>query len=334
MHFFVEFIRAHIPATWKQNSTGWVSGNCPVCTMNGEARPDKKGRGGFHFSEDEFVYHCFNCRFKTGWQAGSAMGAKVKILMKQFGVETAELQRASIELMREEETTKLLNPVQEEQPAFVPNWPERELPEGTTNIHDVDSATTNFNNGVLMLNDRKLLHWRDWTYTGTGIKYRKRIILPYRYKGNIVGYNARYIGDPPSGTPKYMVQKPPHHVFNLDEQISGRDTVVVVEGDFDAINISAVALGSNSLSNEQASLINQLKKKVVLLPDADAAGAALIEPAIREGWAVSFPEWMDEFKDANAAVIKYGRAFVLHSVLTAATDNPTKIRVLAKRYLK
>lgn len=336
MHFFVQFVRARVPATWKQNSTGWISGNCPVCTMNGEARPDIKHRGGFLFSDDEWRYYCFNCKFSTGWKSGFLMGARVKILMKQFGVETADLQRANLELMREEETVKLLNPMPEEEPAYKPNWPEKELPEDAEFIYNIDALTAhkNFIDGVQMLDDRNLTHWTDWAYTSKSIKYRKRVLLPYRYEGNIVGFNARYIDDPPEGSPKYLVQKPPNFVFNLDEQIPSRDTVVVVEGDFDAINIGGVALGSNSLSKEQASLINQLKKKVILLPDADAAGAALIKPAIREGWFVSFPEWMDEFKDANAASIKYGRAFVLQSIMAAATDNPTKIQVLAKRYLK
>lgn len=336
MHFFVQFVRNHVPAGWRPGSGGWISGNCPVCVHNGEARPDKKGRGGFHFDDDEWVYHCFNCGYTTGWKAGSHIGGKVKKLMKHIGVDEADMQRASLELLREEETTNLLNPIPEEPEAFVPNWPDFPLPPSATMMLDIDEeiVNKNFFDAVTMLHDRKLLHWTDWAYS-SDIKFRKRIILPYRYKGNIVGYSARYIGKPPNtDTPKYIVKKPPQHVFNLDRQTADRSAVVVVEGDYDAINIDGVALGSNSLSAEQASLINQLNKKTILLPDADAAGKALIEPAIKQGWYVAFPEWMEEFKDANAASIKYGRAFVLQSVLLSAIDNPTKIRVLAKKYLR
>jgi DNA primase len=130
------------------------------------------------------------------------------------------------------------------------------------------------------------------------------------------------------------LSKPPHYVFNLDRQKPDRNIIIVVEGDFDAISIDGVALGSNSLSEEQASLIKQTRKRIVLLPDADHAGNELIEPAIKEGWSVSFPEWMEQHKDANSAANEYGRAFVLQSVIQAATDNPTKIKVLAKKYLR
>ena len=336
MHFFIEFVRSRIPSAWRQNSTGWYSGNCPVCVVNGQARPDRKRRGGFHFGDDEWVYHCFNCGFKTGWKVGGAISGKVKKLLKQFGVEEAEIQRMSLGLMREQETSKLLNPVPTAPPAYVPAWSEVDLPEGAELLEDIsDASQANFAAGLVMLDQRQLLHWTDWAYTSKDFKYRKRMILPYRYKGKVVGHNARYIGDPPSPTtPKYLVTKPPNYVFNLDRQNPDRDVVIVVEGDFDAISIDAVALGSNSLSPDQASLINQLGRRTILLPDADKAGSELIEPAIAQGWAVSFPDWMETCKDANQASIKYGRAFVLRSVLAAAIDNPTKIRVLAKRYLK
>lgn len=336
MHFFVNFVQSRVPADWRQNSTGWVTGNCPMCVINGEPRPDRKRRGGFLFDGDKWRYYCFNCKYAAGWQAGEHMSWRVKKLLKQFGLDEADLQRAALELMREEETSRLLNPVPEAPPEFKPDWKQIELPGNAKFMLDVPPGKLdkNFEQALCMLSDRDLLHWHDWAYTKEDFKFRKRIILPYRYKGNIVGYNARYIGDPPRGTPKYIVSKPTNFVFNLDRQNSDRSFVVVLEGDFDAISIDGVSLGTNSVSDEQASLINQLKKRVIVLPDSDAAGKALVEPAIKQGWSVAFPEWMEYFKDANLAAQKYGRAFVLQSIISSAVDNPTKIRVLSKRYLQ
>lgn len=335
MHYFVDFVRGRVP-TWRSGSGGWVTGNCPVCVRMGEKRPDIKQRGAFQFGQDEWVYHCFNCKFKTGWGKGNRMNWGNRTLLEGFGIARSDLQRLNIDLMRDEEAANLLNPLPEAKPQYKPEWPEVELPKGATLLTEQDPVNmhSNFEKALVMLSDRRLLHWTDWAYTADDFKYRKRIILPYRYNGKIVGHNARFIGISPKGTPKYLLAKPPHYVFNLDRQIPDRTTVVVVEGDFDAISIDGVALGSNSLSDEQASIINQLNKKTVLLPDADHAGNELLGPVIKQGWAVSFPEWMAEFKDANAAVEKYGRAFVLQSVLASATDNPTKIKVLAKKYLK
>lgn len=336
MHFFVNFVRGRVPYGWRENSTGWVSGNCPMCIHNGQSRPDTKRRGGFHFSNDEWVYHCFNCGYKTGWHSGNHMGFKVKKLLGVLGCDEAEIQRASLELLREEETAQLLNPTPEKKPAYKPTWPVIDLPVGAQSLTEVspDKMHANFEKALLMLSDRNLLHWYDWAYTSADIKYRRRIILPYRYNDEIVGHNARFLGDPPDGIPKYLVKKPPNFVFNLDRQNSDRNALVVVEGDFDAISIDAVALGSNSLSDEQASLINQKNNNVILLPDGDSAGAELIEPAIKQGWSVAFPEWLERFKDANQASQHFGRSFVLKSVLHSATSNPTRIRVLSRKYLR
>jgi|TARA_R110000850_G_scaffold273704_1_gene410420 hypothetical protein len=336
MHFFTTYVRGLTPA-WRPASGGWVAGNCPACVRMGQPRNDEKRRGGFQFGDDDWFYHCFNCKLKTGWSKGNRMSSGVRLLLGEFGVSNSDMQRINIELMREEETAQLLNPLPEIKPPFTPDWPEVELPAGATFIteQDPDQISTNFEKGLTMLSDRQLLHWTDWAYTSADFKYRKRMILPYRYNGKIVGHNSRYIGEPPnSATPKYMLAKPPHYVFNLDQQLPERNIVIVLEGDFDAISIGGVSVGSNSISEEQASLIKQLRKRAILLPDADNAGNGLIEPAIKEGWSVAFPEWMEKHKDANSAANEYGRAFVLQSIIHAATDNPTRIKVLAKKYLR
>jgi len=336
MHFFVDYVR-NLATGWRSSSGGWVTGNCPACVRMGEPRPDTKRRGGFQFGDDEWVYHCFNCKLKTGWGKGHKMNSGTKLLLREFGINDSDLQRIQIELMREEETAQLLNPLPEPTPPYRPDWKEVDLPEGAELFDDIDYTKINMNlqTGLEMLHRRQLTHWDDWAYTSKDFKYRRRILLPYRYDDKIVGYTARYIGTPPDGkTPKYLNTKPPHFVFNLDRQNSDRTVVVVTEGDFDAISIDGVALGSNTVSDEQASLINSLRRKTVLLPDADHAGNELIEPAIKHGWSVAFPEWMESYKDASEASLHLGRTFVLKSTLAIATDNPTKIRVLAKKYLK
>lgn len=333
MHFFVDFVRSRIPMRWKQNSSGWTTGNCPVCVDMGQPRPDTKGRGGFQIHEDEWGYHCFNCKIATRWSKGQKLGAKQKMLLKGFGCTEHELQRLNIELMREHETSELLNPTPDLPPPFQPGWKEVELPAKSSHITEVEKVTPAFEAGLQMLIDRDLTHHTDWAYS-SDLKFRKRIILPYRYKERCVGYTARYIGDPPEGTPKYMVQRPQGYVFNLDAQHDDREFVIVTEGDFDALTLDGVALGSNSVSEEQASLIRQMRRRIILLPDSDSAGKELIEPAIREGWNVSFPEWMDTHKDANSAAQEYGRLFVLRSVVDAAESGPSKIRVLTRKFLK
>lgn len=335
MHFLVEFIKARVPANWIQNSSGWTMGNCPMCVINGEARNDQFGRGGFNFSENEFGYHCFNCGFVTGWKPGSKLGWRVKTLMKQLGVEEADLQRLALNLLREEESLALISRAPLPKPIYHQNWPTVELPPNSVAIEQVklETAKPKFIDALHMLKERKLLNWPDWAYS-TDWKYRNRLLLPYRYKNNIVGYNARFIGISSKENPKYMLQKPEHFVFNLDHQTADRKFVIVHEGDYDAIGTDGVSLGTNSASNEQCSILDQLNRRIILLPDADAPGTKLIDIALSEEWSVSFPEWLTYHKDANSAVQEYGRSFVLKSILAAAIDNPTKIKVLTKKYCK
>jgi hypothetical protein len=333
MHFFVDFVRSRIPMRWKQNSSGWTTGNCPVCVEMGQPRPDTKGRAGFQIHNDEWGYHCFNCKVATRWNKGQLLNAKQKMLLRGFGCTDHELQRLNIELMRDQETALLLNPTPDLPAPFSPAWKTVDLPNKSEHITAAETVTTSLSAGLQMLADRGLTHHTDWAYS-RDLPMRKRIILPYRYNGHCVGYAARYIGTPPAGTPKYLVQRPKGFVFNLDRQHNNRDFVIVTEGDFDALTLDGVALGSNSVSEEQASLIRQLRRRIILLPDADSAGKELIDPAIREGWNVSFPEWMDTHKDANSAAQEYGRIFVLRSIIESATNNPSKIQLLAKKYLR
>jgi hypothetical protein len=332
MHFFVEYVSSRIPGNWKKTSSGWIVGNCPVCTKYGQPRPDRKRRGGIQLHDDSWGYHCFNCKVATRWQPGHLLNDKQKDILKGFGCSEHELQRVNIELMREHETAQLLNPTPSMPAPFEPDWPTTELPEGSQMIGNVTEVTPGFEAALQTIVDRHLAHHTDWAYS-SAVKFRRRVILPYRYQGRVVGYTARHTGILTAGTPKYIVQRPKGFVFNLDRQNSEREFVIVTEGDFDALTLDGVALGSNSVSHEQASLIRQLCRHVILLPDADRAGRSLIEPAIREGWSVSFPEWMDTHKDANSAAQEYGRLFVLRSTIDAAVTGPSKIRVMAKRLL-
>ncbi len=329
MHFFIDYMHSRIP-TWRRNSTGWQTGNCPMCVQQGEKRPDTRGRGGVLFEGDNWRYHCFNCHYTAGWEPGQSLTSRTKKLLRGLGADESDVQRISLELLREEETTQLLNPMPKEKADYIPNWKTIELP--GTELCDVEGVTPIINDGINMIVERKVAWKSNWYYAERPLQFKRRFILPYLYKDEPVGYSARYIGDPPPGTPKYLLQKPEHFIFNLDEQSSDRDFVVVTEGDFDALPIGGVSVGTNSIDENQANLLTQLKRNVIVLPDADAAGMKMVESALQHGFSVSFPEWMDTFKDANAAACFYGSVFTLASIREAAISNHTKIKVIAKRY--
>jgi DNA primase len=151
------------------------------------------------------------------------------------------------------------------------------------------------------------------------------LIIPFYFNNKIVGFTARLLRD---GKPKYISEQQPGYVFNFDRQKDNRKYVIVCEGPFDAISVDGVALLSSDIGSHQKNLINQLKREVIVLPDRDQAGKKLIEQAIENEWSVSFPNWDRNIKDANEALLKYGRLATLYSIISAKEHSALKIKLL------
>jgi DNA primase len=116
-------------------------------------------------------------------------------------------------------------------------------------------------------------------------------------------------------------------VFNVDAQDPLNKYVFVCEGPFDALAIDGVALLTNEISQQQAHIINQLGKEVIVIPDQDQAGVMLIKQAIDYDWSVAFPNWSDDIKDCADAVRRYGKLFVIVDAIKTAQQGEIKISV-------
>jgi hypothetical protein len=49
------------------------------------------------------------------------------------------------------------------------------------------------------------------------------------------------------------------------------------------------------------------------------------------GWTVSFPVWQETCKDINEAIIKFGKLFVLKSILAARETSRLRIELKKKK---
>jgi DNA primase len=107
--------------------------------------------------------------------------------------------------------------------------------------------------------------------------------------------------------------------------------VIVVEGPFDAMAVDGVAILGNECSEVQADIIDSLGREVIVVPDADKAGARLVDKALEYGWSVSFPVWQEQYKDVASAVEKFGKLFVIKSILSAKQTNKLKIELHKRR---
>ena len=332
-----EYVRTLVPSNWRSSPSGWVSGNCPMCTRNGQARPDTKGRGGFLFDADKFQYNCFNCQFKTGWSPQSKITLRLKQLLTTLGADENDIQRIQLELLRDQDVATLLIKT-EKRKNLVIDWDLKELPEDTKPFMDYPEPDEHWIKAATYLTDRGFdISDPRFMYSTSKQHGRvnKRFILPFTYKGKVVGYTARWADNViPDGMPKYYNQQPKKDfVYGLDRQTADKEIVIVTEGQLDAIVTDGCAIGSNNINEDQADILHSLQKHIIVLPDADDAGKLMCRAAIKHGWNVAFPEWKD-CKDASDSLTKHGRLYTIKSIINSAVHNPTKIELMMRKYCK
>ena len=124
------------------------------------------------------------------------------------------------------------------------------------------------------------------------------------------------------------------YVFGTDLQQPDWQHVLVMEGVFDALSISGLAVLHAEINDAQARLIRSLGREVTVVPDQDDAGMKLVDRAIELGWAVSIPDWPAECKDVNDAVKLFGRLGALLTIMQARETSKIKIELRKKQIVK
>ena len=326
-----------LPASKKTGQGGWTSFNAPCCVHRGESADTRK-RGGIKTDGTGSVsYHCFNCGYKASYKPGRPLFYKFKKLLEWLGARDSEINRLTIEALRVKD---LISPTATDNAKEEIQFEARQLPAESRSFMEMADFVTltngyfpkHFNQAVEYIAERKIDMQRYDFYWSSSIEHKMdhRVIVPFKYKGKIVGSSARALVE--GIKPKYYSDHPSQFVFNLDEQRPDSKFVIVCEGPFDAMSIDGVAVLSNEISEDQAYLIDELKRDVIVVPDWDKAGRILIQQAIDYGWSVSFPVWRETCKDINEAVIKYGKLFVLKAILDATESNPLKIKLKKLNY--
>jgi hypothetical protein len=272
-----------------------------------------------------FSYHCFNCGFKTSWRPGRQLMPKNKKLLQWMNVPQTKIDEWSLDAIKQLDTDIEATKAREIEFLDLPLPLESiRLPEAVEQYDEAIKAAEYIYDRGLDINSC------DWHYSPVP-GYKDRIIIPFYFKGKTVGYTGRKVID---GSPKYLSDAQSGYVFNMDRQHYSRKVVFVTEGPFDAIGIDGVAITTNIPNEVQIRLIKSLGKTVIVCPDRDKPGMALVRTAIREGWMASIPPWEDDVKDVADAVKKYGRLFTVKTLVDYATDNRVKLELWMKKYEK
>jgi len=337
-----DFIKSILPAKKKTTPSGWTSFNAPCCPHNGESA-DTRGRGGLTANPDGSVsFHCFNCNFKASYQPGRHLTFKFRKLLKWLGADDTDIKRLVIEAIRVRELVAPEEVKQEAEEEKI-DFKARDLPESAVsframmshhllddfkNVPGLLNSAVNYTNLRKINYDRYDFYWTD----STEHSLHQRVIIPFIWQGRTIGYTARAVTD--GVKPKYYSSYEPNFVFNINNQQPDSKFVIVCEGPFDAMSIDGVAVLNNECNETQADIIESLGREVIVVADRDRAGAKMIANAIEYGWSVSFPVWLETCKDVNEAVVKYGKLFVLKTILDSKQSSKLKIELMRKRFIK
>jgi hypothetical protein len=323
-------VTSYLPGKHKNTTSGWISFNAVCCEHNGETA-DRRQRGGIKPAEDgSWSYHCFNCGFTASFVMGRTLTFKARRLLEWMNVPVEEIERINLESLRHRNVQGILEDRQQlVQKLSNIEFEDRDLPTQCQPIDLINgSGHTGTDNAMQYLRNRCAP--MDYPYLYRPMP-RPGIIVPFTHDGQVVGHTMRFLDD---RTPRYIHDIQPGYVFGTDLQESTWQHAIVVEGVFDALSISGLAVLHAEISDTQARLIRSLGREITVVPDQDEAGMKLVDRAVELGWAVSMPEWPADIKDVNDAVIRWGRLATLITIMQARETSKIKIELRKKQLVK
>jgi len=312
-------VTAFLPAKRKQTSSGWISFNAPCCVHNSESA-DRRQRGGMKASDQGWSYHCFNCGFTASFVLGRTLSFKARKLLSWMQVPAEEIERINLESLKHKNMEGLLQERQQVAERLQGiEFEDRLLPADTQMLPPTAEQ---------YLLDRGIKLDYPFLYKTMP---RPGIVIPFTHDGQVVGHTTRFLD---TRTPKYIQDIQSGYVFGTDLQKSTWQTVLVMEGVFDALSVNGLAVLHADVNDAQVRLIRSLGRDVTVVPDQDEAGMRLVDRAVELGWAVSMPDWPDGVKDVNDAVIRWGRLATLLTIMQARETSRIKIELRKKQLVK
>jgi hypothetical protein len=309
-----------LPSKRKQTASGWISFNASCCIHRGDTQ-DKRQRGGMKPSPDgSWSYHCFNCGYTASFVLGRTLTFKARKLLEWMLVPQEEIERMNLESLKHKSIEGLLGERQEIVNKLQSiEFEDRDLPADTQPLNE--QAEEYLRNRCIPL---------DYPFLYKTMP-RPGVVIPFTHDNQVVGHTTRFLDD---RTPRYIQDIQPSYVFGTDLQKSNWQTVIVVEGVFDALSINGLAVLHAEINDAQVRLIRSLGRDVIVVPDQDAPGMKLVDRAVELGWSVSMPEWPAGVKDVNDAVIVLGRLGTLLTIMQAKETSKIKIELRKKQLVK
>lgn len=347
--FIADPIRQKLVARKNKPGSSCINIDCPMCTSRGHPHGDNRQRCGV-FLNNSIGVNCFNCKFSTRFEAGKPIGLKMLDFMVALGIPDDEVQKLrllAVDIANNVEQV-VANGVPRSEATYF-DVTRYELPENAKSLQEwarLGCEDEDFLAVCEYLISRGDYFYKNltyfWTPTSGDNNLRNRLIIPFYHRGKIVGWSGRSVVQKYS--PKYWNCFQPGMLFNTNAITNpDRKLLVLVEGLFDAQALDCVASSGNTINDEQISWLKSSGKQVIVLPDKDKAGYNMVEIALKNDFAVSFPRlkdgggskeswWDNDIKDAADAVARYGQVYTLRSVIESATTNKSTILQVQKKF--
>ena len=257
---------------------------------------------------------------------GKSITQNTKYLLQWSGIDSTQISKWSLESLQHKDLLDFTNLKKQKSKI---KFKEHTLPDGE--LIDINNPLHKVYTDYL---SARSINYNDYPFlvtpNDTG-RQSNRIIIPYTYNNKIVGHTSRFLDNK---IPKYINEQQPGYVFGYDFQKPDWEVCLLVEGIFDALSLNACALTHNTINDDQAQILAQLNKRIIFIPDRDKTGLETCDRALELGYSVSIPNWEDDVKDVNDAVVKYGKLPVLLSILSNATTSKIKIELQRKKIEK
>ena len=323
----------HLP---RPNSKGWCNVKCKICN-------DYRIRAAFKFEGDGVVFNCFNCPIAAGFDPTehTKFSEKMTKVLEAFSIPEADFK----ELMFTAFTLKTNNQKasDEAEPKVKIVYNDLDLPKffrplsttGEGDIYDEIACEYLLDRGMdpasypFMIADKKLSPITQY------INWKGRLIIPYYRNDDLIFYQGRDMLD--TDRTKYLSPKDSRDAvfYGYDEIYANTDKPLYIhEGFFDAFMLKdSIATFSNKFSEQQIEILNRCHRPKVVIPDRAGKGYILANTAIEQGWSVSIPDIGTSCKDMNDAILKYGRLYVLKSIVDN-TSSGFAAQVMVNLYCK
>lgn len=310
-------------------ANGWLPCYCEHC---GDGSRTKGPRGGWLFTDDAIFYNCFNmgCEGSYAPDRDYPLSKEMGGILESFGIPMKEYKFLQMR-DKQDHSGNTVKPEIRRTPIQTIS-----VPSHFYLLSEADEDDVIAEKAKSYLADRRI-DWRKYPYylsTGSAKpsegprekqiakSCKDRVIIPAFRGDNLIYWQARALD--PKAKEKYVNPDLPRSniIIGMDRLFEyPKAPLFVTEGFFDAQFLNGVATMENKLTSQQVEILKRSPRKKVIVPDRNGDSKRMAEDAIKEGFGVSIPNWGGE-KDVNSAVLRYGRLYVVQSIMDEIKFGP------------